>query len=64
MVFLGSNEREVMILNRSGEIDYLLSRHPTIPADMRSLLSGMLHKSPEKRLTIGDVLAHPFFKYT
>jgi serine/threonine protein kinase len=61
MVFLGNNEREVMILNRSGEIDYFFSRHPMIPEDMRSLLGGMLQKSPERRLNIRAVLDHPFF---
>lgn len=61
MVFMGNNENEVILLNRSGEIDYLFTRHPMIPAEMRSLLSGMLQKDPERRLFAHEVVEHPFF---
>lgn len=62
LVFEGNSSRVISAENMKCNIDYEFKRHPAITPEIRSLLVGMLRRSPESRLSAQEVVDHVFFE--
>jgi serine/threonine protein kinase len=61
-VFSGRNYKEILHLNKECDIHYPPSFEQDYSPEVRNLLSLLLEKVPECRLSSEEALQHPWFK--
>lgn len=57
----GKKFEEVMLNNMKGEIDFSRIEFQTLGEDLKDLLKRLLEKNPDDRISVSDVLNHPYF---
>ena len=58
--FPARSRQSILNKNKECRIDYKAKKYEGIASDGIDLLSKMLEKSPEKRITASEALRHPF----